>query len=162
MRRGNRNATQPRRAFLAWLASALVIGAAGESALRLDELVAHHAQGWAVVALAGVAVSAQALALAMRHRGLITPIVLLVAVCLFGAARMAVSDCRWNDRLRELGTTSNSPKRLVRVSGVVASTPRADEFAWHDSLVESGSLCEDRLARFVPRSPSVRFMLELE
>lgn len=159
-----------RRAFLPLVAGAMVAGAcygglsttngAWLPCAALDE----RGRSFVIAALIVVALAAHGLALAWRRRSYAPTACLLVGIAALGFCRVVESDSRWMEVLNSLGVCSveseQSP-RLVWVEGIVVSTPRLDELAFRDALIACDSLEEDTLARFVPRTVSVRFNLEV-
>lgn len=167
-----------RHAFLPWIAGAMVAGAAsaGIAVGLVEPIDALDERGRLVIvtALITVAIAAHGIALAWRRWSFASALCLLIAAATFGAFRVATVNQEWRELLKSLGvfadcaqteqSTSSveSTRRLMCVEGIVVSTPRIDEFAYRDALIACNSLEEDTLACFVPRTPSIRFNLEID
>ncbi len=175
-RMGGNKATQ--HAFLPWIAGAMVAGAAsaGIAVGLVEPIDALDERGRLVVvtALIAAAIATHGIALAWRRWSFASAICLLIAAAAFGAFRVATVNQEWRELLKSLGVSAvcvqtkkstsyvESTRKLVCVEGIVVSTPRTDEFAYRDALIACDSLEEDTLARFVPRTPSIRFNLEID
>lgn len=114
------------------------------------------------VGLAIAALTTHFVALVWRRWSFVAGALLIVGAFGTGAARVAWSDFEWASRLSQLTLNSDSPRRLVRVTGTVISTPRADEAAWRAELAAADALTEDALAEFIRDEPSVRFTLAID
>ncbi|MDA0214351.1 MAG: ComEC/Rec2 family competence protein [Planctomycetota bacterium] len=172
-RMGGHKATQ--HAFLPWIAGAMVAGAAsaGIAVGLVEPIDALDERGRLILvtALITVAIAAHGIALAWRRWSFVSALCLMIAAAAFGAFRVAEENQEWQALLKSLGVVSvqleashiaNPIRKLVCVEGIVVSTPRIDEFAYRDELMKCDSLEEDTLARFVPRTPSTRFDLEID
>ena len=167
-----------RHAFLPWIAGAMVAGAASAGIavglVEPNDALDERGRLVIVTALITVAIAAHGIALAWRRWSFASALCLLIAAVAFGAFRVAVVDHEWYALLKSLHVAVNrvntkqstssvdSTRKLVCVEGIVVSTPRTDEFAYRDALIRCDSLEEDTLARFVPRTPSIRFNLEID
>ena len=175
-RMGGDKATQ--HAFLPWIAGAMVAGAASAGIVvgLVEPISALDERGRLVIvtALITAAIAAHGIALAWRRWSFASAICLLIAAAAFGAFRVAIVNQEWQVLLKSLGVAPvhidtgqiiasvDSARKLICVEGIVVSTPRIDEFAYRDALIRCDSLEEDTLARFVPRTPSTRFNLEID
>ena len=151
-----------RPAFLPWIAVVLAASAAGMGAWAPHIALDERGRFALVAALVTVAIAAHGAALAWWRCSRFSAVCLLIGIAALGAGRVAHFDLEWHAHLDSLGTQPGSDKRLVSVEGIVISTPRDDEFAHRDELIACGALEEDTLARFVPRTPTLRFTLLLE
>lgn len=140
----------------------MVAGAAGTGVWTSHATLDERSRLAIVAASITVVIAAHGTALAWRRwsRGAIA--CLLIGAVAIGALRVAIFDLQWHTTLASLGTEVGSPERLAWIDGVVVSTPRNDEYSSRDALIACGALEEDTLARFVPRSPTVRFNLAVE
>jgi len=167
-----------RHAFLPWIAGAMVAGAASAGIavglVEPNDALDERGRLVIVTALITVAIAAHGIALAWRRWSFVSALCLLIAAAAFGAFRVAVVNHEWYALLKSLDVSANridtnqstssvdSTRKLVCVEGIVVSTPRTDEFAYRDALIQCDSLEEDTLARFVPRTPSIRFNLVID
>ena len=167
-----------RHAFLPWIAGAMVAGAASAGIavglVEPNDALDERGRLVIVTALITVAIAAHGIALAWRRWSFASALCLLIAAAAFGAFRVAVVNHEWYALLKslhvavnrvdtkQLNSSVDSTRKLVCVEGIVISTPRTDEFAYRDALIRCDSLEEDTLARFVPRTPSIRFNLKID